>query len=108
MADLSQPNLQLRFHQLWAVLFQSPMTAAHEVPPQGTEAIPSRILGAISLFIPQPVVSSRFEATMMTQEMRIALEKSIQPSQKSDDMTVTRLVKSITEVHVPIYTLYRR
>jgi len=48
------PNLHLRFHQLWAVLFQPPTATESQEP----AADRSRILLAISLFVPQPVVDA--------------------------------------------------
>lgn len=80
------------------------MTTDDQVPSQPPEAIPSRILGAISLFVPQPVVSSRSQTTM--QDMRIALEKLNHPSQRSDDMTMTRLVKSLVQDPHPHLVLF--
>lgn len=80
------------------------MTTDDQVPSQPPEAIPSRILGAISLFVPQPVVSSRSQTTM--QDMRIALEKLSHPSQRSDDMTMTRLVKSLVQDPHPYLLLF--
>lgn len=89
------PNLQLQFHQLWAVLFQPPMTADDQAPSQIPGAIPNHILAAISLFIPQPKISSHSQPT--TQDMRISLEDSFPPSQRSYDPTVTRLVQSLVQ-----------
>lgn len=96
MSDLSQPNLNLRFHQLWAVLFQPPMSADDQMLSQAPDplgAVPDRILRAIALFIPHPEFSTRTQTTM--QDVRIALEKSTQSSQRPDDLTVTRLVKAL-------------
>jgi hypothetical protein len=67
------------------------MTADEQVP--SPEDIPGRILGAISLFIPYP----RGRSQTTTQDMRIALERPTQPLQRSDDMTVACLVKSLAE-----------
>ena len=94
-SNLSQANLQLRFHQLWAVLFQPPMAADDEAPSQIPGAVPSHVLAAISLFIPQPKISALSQPT--TQDMRLSLKKISPPTHGSYDLTVTRLVQCLAQ-----------
>ena len=94
-SNLSQANLQLRFHQLWAVLFQPPMNADDEAPSQIPGAVPSHVLAAISLFIPQPKISALSQPTK--QDMRLSLKNISPPTQGSYGLTVTRLVQCLTQ-----------
>lgn len=71
------------------------MTAEDEPPSQIPGAVPNHILATISLIIPQPKVSYRSQPT--SQEMRIWLEYSSPPSQRSNDLNATHLVHSITQ-----------
>ena len=59
------------------------------------EDVPGGILGAIALFIPPPESPTSTRATM--KDARIILGKQTQPSQSPDDLTVTRLVKTLKD-----------
>ena len=71
------------------------MTADDKAPPQIPGAIPNHVLAATSFFIPQTKISNRYQPTM--QDMRISLEKSCPPPQRSYDLTATRLVQSLEQ-----------
>ena len=75
------------------------MTADDRALSQIRGAIPNHILAATSFFIPQTKISDRYQPT--TQDMRISLENSYSPSQRSYDLTATRLVKSLTQEAYP-------
>ncbi|KAJ5620839.1 hypothetical protein N7510_004823 [Penicillium lagena] len=62
--------------------------------PEPLGAVPDQILRAITLFLPRPEFSTRIRTTTQD-DVRITLEKSTQASQRSDDLTVTRLVKTL-------------
>jgi len=94
-SHLLQPNLQERFHQLWAVLFQPPKIADDEAPSQIPGTIPNHLLTAVSLLIPQPKISSQFQPAKP--DLRLSLGDTYPPSQISYDVTVTRLVQSLTQ-----------
>ena len=67
-SDTWQPNFQLRFHQLWAILFQPPMSTNDQAPSHAPAHTSSHILEAFSLFLPQPRVSAR--SGMTKQDVR--------------------------------------
>lgn len=60
------------------------------------EGIPNFILSAVSLFIPGPEFFGHSHMRT-TQDMRIALEKLVESSDESGNLTVARLVKSLTQ-----------
>lgn len=57
------------------------------------EDVPGGILAAIALFIPHPKFPTSTRATI--QDARIILEKQTESSQRPDDLTVARLVKTL-------------
>ena len=62
-------------------------------------------LGAISLFVPQPVFPGLYQYS--TQDKRIALTKTHGLSQTMDSMSITRVVKSLAENRHPGVLLWR-
>ncbi|KAJ5586671.1 uncharacterized protein N7459_002436 [Penicillium hispanicum] len=92
------PNLYLRFHQLWAVLFQPPVPENHkQQSAQHLEAPgrPDRILNAVSLFVPYPTASTLPE--VKGADRRIALEKIDSPGYDKLTSTSTGLVQTLVQ-----------
>ena len=78
------------------------MTVDDRASSQIRGAIPNHLLAATSFFIPQTQISNRYQPTQpTTQDMRISLDSFLPSSQKSHDLTVTRLVQSLTEEAYP-------
>ncbi|KAK5994865.1 hypothetical protein PT974_03251 [Cladobotryum mycophilum] len=87
------PNLQLRFYQLWAVLFQ-PSAATGDIS-QAPEAAPTHVNGAISLFAPQIKTENRYDKRSIQRDARIVLEKK-QVLPDSSNIAMVGLVQSLS------------
>ncbi|PWY93547.1 hypothetical protein BO94DRAFT_572979 [Aspergillus sclerotioniger CBS 115572] len=83
------PNLGLRFHQLWKVIFQ-PRTD-NRVQEMAGDTLAPRILSAISLFIPLSLRPAHCRSA--SQDTRIPLQKS----EQMVDMTVSTLVRALQQ-----------
>ncbi|PYI04097.1 hypothetical protein BO78DRAFT_431642 [Aspergillus sclerotiicarbonarius CBS 121057] len=83
------PNLPLRFHQLWKVLFQPRPNIAIQETTGST--LPPRILSAISLFIPHPLRPAHSRPA--SQDTRIALQQS----EQTIDMTASSLIRGLQQ-----------
>ena len=69
------------------------MSTDDQAPSHAPAHTLSHILEAFSLFLPQPRVSAR--SGMTRQDMRIAFERSSEPSQRSDDVTLAQLINPL-------------
>ncbi|KAI0013671.1 hypothetical protein F4779DRAFT_347726 [Xylariaceae sp. FL0662B] len=89
------PNFQLRFHQLWAILFQPSIAAAKAKSSYAPEAAPTYISAAISLFAPHFETEGGYRQTISKQDTRIALQQA-QILPNSQNTTIARLVKGLS------------
>lgn len=87
--------MNIRFYQMWAVLFQPSMAVDSEARPPDPSRIPSSILGSISLFIPHPVVSTLTESRR--DDRRIALEDPISLSDEEEGTMAMRVTEALAE-----------
>ncbi|KAH8899992.1 hypothetical protein GQ53DRAFT_206193 [Thozetella sp. PMI_491] len=85
------PNLQLRFYQLWAILFQPPVEAGLRHEPETETAI----AGAISLFAPHINTDFRYYQKTDQEDIRIAAETG-KISPDPQDTTIHRLVQGLS------------
>ncbi|OBT70954.1 hypothetical protein VF21_10226 [Pseudogymnoascus sp. 05NY08] len=88
-------NLQVRFYQLWAVLFQPSALTAEAKLSRAPETMPTHINGAISLFAPQFMTENRYHLRTVQQDSRLALKRA-QSSPDSHDTTIVRLVQALS------------
>ncbi|KAJ6085098.1 hypothetical protein N7499_004727 [Penicillium canescens] len=94
------PNLELRFHQLWAIIFQPPVPEAS--PVLGTESLPdstiSDILRAVSLFVP-PGTEFHGKPERARNLRPVSFETIYQSStqESSHSLALTHIIQGITE-----------
>lgn len=96
--DVQKPNLQLRFYQLWAVLFQPLVATGDETSSQAHKIPPTNTIGAVLLFAPQLMTEHRYHQVTAQQDKRIeriAVEKA-QVYPDSQDISIVRLVQAIS------------
>ncbi|PYI00041.1 hypothetical protein BO71DRAFT_478903 [Aspergillus ellipticus CBS 707.79] len=89
------PNLLLRFHQLWAVLFRLPMPEVEGEGDAGEEVSPS-ILAAVSLFAPIPELYD-FAQARSAHDLRIAFR----PVGSTSCLTFSDVVKALENEQNP-------
>ncbi|KAI1425302.1 hypothetical protein F5Y12DRAFT_747890 [Xylaria sp. FL1777] len=89
------PNIQLRFYQLWAALFQPSGAAERTSISRVPGIVPSHILGAISLFAPDSRMQGGHLNKIDMKYTRIALE-GVAASGDSYDTTVLRLTGALS------------
>ena len=100
LSNIRQASLELRFHQLWAVLFQPTPRTCELFQSESSENLPHHILGALVLSIPQSFFSSHFNP--VSKDTRIALEISNQDYRTSSDLSMTCLVRTLAQSPNPM------
>ncbi|KAI1879619.1 hypothetical protein JX265_002573 [Neoarthrinium moseri] len=100
------PNLRLRFHQLWAVLFQ-PLEATDKArSSQVPRTMSTHPDGAISLFAPCITIENGNRQIKYEQDTRITLEE-VHISPGPEDMALSRLTQGLSHhssAHVVLFT----
>ncbi|PVH73336.1 hypothetical protein DL98DRAFT_538411 [Cadophora sp. DSE1049] len=96
----AQPNLHLRFLQLWGVIFQP---QAHLFEPSVKRQAPTGLLnnlllGSLSLLIPQAATLARHGERFAMHDTRIAFTETSSSSRPDESsLSITQLVKSLSE-----------
>ncbi|KAI1878205.1 uncharacterized protein JN550_000387 [Neoarthrinium moseri] len=100
------PNLRLRFHQLWAVLFQ-PLEATDKArSSQVPRTMSTHPDGATSLFAPCITIENGNRQIKYEQDTRITLEE-VHISPGPEDMALSRLTQCLSHhssAHVVLFT----
>lgn len=89
---MSQPNLYIRFSQIWEVVFQPPAPDV-EFQPQVPDGIPNGLMGVTSLLVPHPIIGAN--GPVDGEDRRIALDP-IQLSPNGQTPTAQNITEALT------------
>ncbi|KAJ9138370.1 hypothetical protein NKR23_g8493 [Pleurostoma richardsiae] len=98
------PNLQLRYHQLWAVLFQPAGTTGEAESSRASEAALGHITGAISLFVPHVEIEDGHQS--VHKHDTLATLEEVQALSGPQDMTIFRLARDLSDRHSGYVVLF--
>lgn len=104
--NLIQPNLVLRFQELWAVLFQPAEGTEEKKPPTGESRL-SQLGAGISLFAPTVDTSRVGSLDHKEKDTRFILQASAQSNSDIRDTTMNRVVEATSgssSGHVILFT----
>ncbi|KAJ5818249.1 hypothetical protein N7474_003840 [Penicillium riverlandense] len=93
------PNLEQRFHQLWAIIFQPPIPEASLA--FGTESLPdstmSDILRSVSLFVPPYEAHGKRELAQRFRPFSFRTIYQSSAQELDDSVALTHIIQSIAE-----------
>ncbi|KAJ5156384.1 hypothetical protein N7492_009187 [Penicillium capsulatum] len=87
------PNLYLRFYQMWAIIFQPPIPECAQTPSQDPKGTDTRVLRAVSLFVPHRQISTYEE--VRREDRRIAVEETPGVSKDASLINMNQLARAL-------------